>query len=690
MVFGEEYNEMCPVIEKKIKTREAAPWFSTEIREARKRRRLAETKWRKKKTVELRAQYVIARNEVHELIKTTKKQYYSRKIREAGADMNKLTKFFKELLGRNKLVILPECDTDSNLSNKFVTHFDEKIENIYNSFDNQRYIACAFLPEFPFVKMRKFEPVALADIINIVKETKKTYCDNDPFPISDLVDASNFNEIMGIYTKIVNMSLDQAIFPESEKCAIVRPTFKGKGDHQTLDSYRPISNLSFVSKIIETVVQKQFVTHLEQIDVLPINQSAYRRNHSTETALVSVMNDLLTTMDRGKCGILILLDLSAAFDTVVHELLLEDLVMIGVDDDVLQWFKSYLSGRSFKVLVNTAKSKSRKMTRGVPQGSVLGPVLFSVYTIELSWILKRHDVGYKFFADDTQFYFVVENMQNAMEKINNIMTEVKMWMDKKRLKLNGSKTECMLIGTRRTILNFNQFQKLVIGDSEVQMSKMVKNLGFILDQHLTLREQVQNIVKISNLHLRNISFIKKYLDENTLKMLVNNYVITRLDYCNSLYHGLPGCQLKRIQVIFNKAARLIVNKPLWERITPVLIKLHWLPIKARIVFKICVLTYLAINTGKPKYLRDYLIPFNIGTSMEIRHSVDRHRLSEPRVNLELGKRAFINSAPRLYNILPQDIKDSCNINIFKKKLKTHIFGKCFDLDDEVIRDDYKI
>ena len=110
-----------------------------------------------------------------------------------------------------------------------------------------------------------------------------------------------------------------------------------------------------MSKIVETVVQKQFVTHLEQIDVLPRNQSAYRKNHSTETALVSVMNDLLTTMDRGKCGILILLHLSAAFDTVVHELLLEDLVMIGVDDDVLQWFKSYLSGRSFKVLVNTVK-----------------------------------------------------------------------------------------------------------------------------------------------------------------------------------------------------------------------------------------------------------------------------------------------------------------------------------------------
>ena len=126
------------------------------------------------------------------------------------------------------------------------------------------------------------------------------------------------------------------MFPRSEKCACVKPAFKGKGDHQTLNSYRPISNLSFLSKIIELVVHKQLMVHLEKINILPENQSAYRKGHSTETALVSVSNDLLKMLDNGKCGILILLDLSAAFDTVVHELLLEDLVLIGIDDDVLK------------------------------------------------------------------------------------------------------------------------------------------------------------------------------------------------------------------------------------------------------------------------------------------------------------------------------------------------------------------
>ena len=508
--------------------------------------------------------------------------------------------------------------------------------------------------------------------------------------MTDIEEASNFKEIMKVYHKIVNMSLTQAMFPVSEKFAYVKPTIEGKADHQCLNSYRPISNLSFLSKIIESVVHRQLMEHLEKIDVLPENQSAYRKNHSTESALCSVMNDLLKIIDSGKCGILILLDLSAAFDTVVHEFLLEDLVAIGVTEDALKWFESYLSGRKFCVAIAKEESESRQQIRGVPQGSVLGPTLFSIYTIELSWILSKHKVKFKFFADDTQFYFVVENEQLMVQKINNIMAEVKLWMDKKKLKLNEGKTECMMIGTRQALEKFNHFQKLHVNDTEIEMAKTVRNLGFIFDQQLTLRDNVQSIIRTANYHIRNIAFIKRYLDVDSLKMLVNNYVITRLDYCNSLYYELPVYLLKGIQRVFNKAARLIVNKPPWERITPVLIGLHWLPIKARITFKICVLTYLALNEGVPKYLKEYLVSFSIDSKMVLRHSADKHRLHEPRAKLELGKRAYEYAAPRLYNSLPNNVKESGNISIFRKRLKTYLFEQCFDLDTEAIKHPYKI
>ena len=161
------------------------------------------------------------------------------------------------------------------------------------------------------------------------------------------------------------------------------------------------------------------MTYLNTIDVLPENQSAYRKHHSTETALVSVASDILTMMDRGECGIIILLDLSAAFDTVVHESLLDDMEMIGIENDAWKLLKSYLENRSFCVKTENVKSDTKTLNMGVPQGSVLGPVLFSIYTIELSWILKKHGVKFKFFADDTRFYFVVDGIHCTKEKRPN-------------------------------------------------------------------------------------------------------------------------------------------------------------------------------------------------------------------------------------------------------------------------------
>ena len=169
-----------------------------------------------------------------------------------------------------------------------------------------------------------------------------------------------------------------------------------------------------------------------------------------------------------------------------------------------------------------------------------------------------------------------------------------------------------------------------------------------------------------------------------------NYIITRLDYCNSLYHELPAYQLKTLQLAFDRAARLIVGISPRERITPILIDLHWLPIKARIVFKIYVLTYIALNTGKPAYLRNKLNRFTSELGVSIRHLHDPHRLNEPRMNKEIGTRSFKYSAPRLFNRLSRSVKDSGNLKVFKKKLETFLFNGCYDLDTKTITDRYCI
>ena len=170
-------------------------------------------------------------------------------------------------------------------------------------------------------------------------------------------------------------------------------------------------------------------------------------------------------------------------------------------------------------------------------------------------------------------------------------------MIKKKLKLNEKKTECLIIGTKHDITKYDGLKEVSINNEEIVLSRSVRDLGFIIDNNLTCNEQIQTVIKNANFSLRNIACIKKYLDDDSMKKLVHNYIITRLDYCNSLYHELPAYQLKKLQLVFNRAARLIVGISSRERITPVLIDLHWLPIKARIVFKICVLSLPSKGIG---------------------------------------------------------------------------------------------
>ena len=249
-------------------------------------------------------------------------------------------------------------------------------------------------------------------------------------------------------------------------------------------------------------------------------------------------------------------------------------------------------------------------------------------------------------------------------------------MNSKQLKLNDRKTECLLVGKKYDIRRLN-IDKLRLLENEFDVRCPIKNLGVIFDCSLSLNEHINQVTKTAGYHLRNIAFLKKYLDNKTITMLIHSYVISRLDYCNVLYYGLPNYNLKKIQNVFNRAARLIAGIPPRERITPVLIKLHWLPVKARIIFKMCVLTYQALRSGKPGYVRNMLKSFRPNTDVSLRHNDDPYRLEEPRSRSNVGTRAFERSAPRVFNKLPREIKESPNCDIFKKKLKTYIFSDCY-------------
>ena len=491
------------------------------------------------------------------------------------------------------------------------------------------------------------------------------------------------------YSELVNCSFTTGKFPEAEKLSYVRPLIKKGNDPDKFASYRPLYNTSFLSKLIEKAVLSQLSIHINRFKYLPWFQSAYRHLHSVETALCRVHNDLVISKAEGCCSILVLLDLSAAFDTIDRKLLLQDLCDLGITGRAFSLIESYLSFRKFHVTVGDSLSEIGFMQSGVPQGTILGPFLFIIYTASLQYVLDSLGVSYHFYADDTQIYFRITNKQDSIEKLELISIKISAWMTQRKLKLNMGKTEIMMLGSASNLSDMNFGDDVKFGELNIKLNSKVRDLGVVLDENLLSKNQIMSSKRKAIGGLINIAKISPYIDKNLRTQLVHSLVLSQLDFCNSLYYGLPNSDLNTFQMIINSAARVIECLPRFSRvsITPICIQLHFLPLKARIIYKICLLAYKAIKFGAPKYLSELLKPYVTTSELELRST---GRLAEPFLCRAVSvRRSFEYSAPRLFNSLPNSVKEQTSVNGFKSKLKTYLFSVAYDMHSLCINANYR-
>ena len=407
---------------------------------------------------------------------------------------------------------------------------------------------------------------------------------------------------------IINNSLNNSTVPDAFKAAIVKPIpKKSNPDIKEMCNFRPISQLPFLSKVLEKVVAGRLIAHITSYNLLHKFQSAYRSGHSTETALLRVHHDILEALDVGRTCALVLLDLSAAFDCIDHTILLIRLQFAyGIDGKALNWFRSYLTGRTQQVSFQSQTSRVVSVKFGVPQGSVLGPLLYSLYSKPIGEICKRHGMPYHCYADDTQIYCVIKNQvdwASSAKSIEACLSDIKVWMSCNYLQLNDSKTEFIVFGSKRSLSFFGE-PSLVCGSSSIRPSTTIRNLGVFFDRSMSMAQQVHYVVKSCMFHIRNIGRIRKYLNEKAGRTLVHSLVTSRLDYGNCLLYGISGPLLDHLQRCQNAAARLISKKRRFDHITPVLSGLLWLPVAFRPNLKLLMLTYKMLHGMAPVYLSD--------------------------------------------------------------------------------------
>ena len=338
-------------------------------------------------------------------------------------------------------------------------------------------------------------------------------------------------------------------------------------------------------------------------------QSAYRPGHSTETALLKVANDLFLSPNKGNISVLTLLDFSSAFDTIDHPILVHRLhTDFGLTDTVLQWSSSYLTDRTHYVSLSNHCSAFTPVHSGVPRGSVLGPILFTMYIKPLSAIIDSHSIIHHSFADDLQLqiYAPPDRISELLHSMQSCISDVKVWATAKMLKLNDNKTELMLVTSNRTKHLHSLPTSITIGNAPIPFKEYVKKLGFTLDCHLTMNAHVSNIARTCYFELRRLAANCRFLLSTATATLVSAFALSRIDYCNSLLFGSTHDVTSHLQRIQNYAARVILRLPKSSSITIHLKSLHWLPVKVRSTYKIVCLCYHCYSSTAPSYVTGML------------------------------------------------------------------------------------
>ena len=658
----------APTQTKRITIVDTAPWFDKEYRELRKlRRRLEKKAKRPDADIEVKIAYRDACSDCTSLATAKKKTFFSNVIEKSGKNPKTLYKLVNSALDRNQEKPLPDYTSDLyQLAEDFNDYFVKKIESIRAIMpENQK---ASTHNEAPQTLLYDFKLTTEDEIKEIIAESGLKCSPSDLLPLKLLKD--NLDSILPYLVELVNLSLKTGSV-DGVKDADIIPLLKGDTlDPNVLKNFRPVSNLTFIGKLIERVVLRRLNEHMT-INRLHIpEQSAYKKNHSTETILVRIWNDLLVASEEKSATVVMMLDLSAAFDTVDHGLLLKILRNeIGLRGRVLNWFTSFLCGRSQRIRLGKATSDDIVIQFGVPQGSVLGPVLFNIYIRSIYGYVQALNFVIHGYADDHQIMktFRLSEQGTVLGcELKKCFELTKLWMSQYFLKMNDAKTQIIIFGPPKVLRDITIGGINLDDGVSIRFINTVKNLGVNMDSALTMAAQVTGLKQRCFRTLRNIRKIRYLLNTDHLKQVVNSLVVSCLDYCNVLYYGVSGRLYHQLQLIQNACAKAITGKYKHDHLGDTLNELHWLNIRKRVLFKIALLAYKAINGYAPDYLQNLFSYSHHGHSL---------KLLVPDYKLErYGRRSFSYTGPRLFNALPLHLTSSPTTASFKSSLKTFLFG----------------
>lgn len=672
-VFTNLYNQCFPCVKKINKKKIKKPWITFGLLNSINRKHNLYSKYVKTPNDANKKKYVDYKNILIRTLRLAKQKFYDNLFQSVKGDIRKTWTHINELLGRGKKHSIPTemfHEGSSLLSNKqkaecFNKYFiglpakiSREIPTVPQSF--HEYLQ----PNIDNASLF-FRPTSVLEIINFVSSLKSSKSSG-----SDDIAPRVIKECIYYFVDplcfVFNNSLSQGIVPSKLKVAKVVPVYK-KDDKKNIVNYRPIALLPIFSKILEKIVYKRLNEFLLMKNVLIPQQFGFRKHFSTSMGVFNLLNYIIKSFDDGNFCLGIFLDLSKAFDTIDHGILLSKLEHYGVRGVALSWFRSYLQDRTQFVMINGVKSLSGNIHYGVPQGSVLGPLLFLIYINDV--VNSSNLFMYSLFADDTSLLMTHKNIVTLMSSANVEIKRLLAWFCCNKLLLNVSKTKCIIFRSKGKIIPDN-VDILNVGGHNVVRSEHVQFLGVTIDEHLSWKPHLESVCTKVSRGVGVICRLRYFLPDAILKTLYTSIVLPYLTYCNVAWGNTFKTYIEKLKVLQKKILRIITNSTFRHPSKPLFIQLKLLPLDDLVAFN-CLIFMFKLHFC-PQYcqLKDL---FALNSQVHNYNTRQRNLIHRPYVRTNVSLNSFRTTCIKEWNQLPAEIKNCTTLYRFKVQCKKYLF-----------------
>lgn len=676
LFFHEILNIHAPLRHKRTR-KYPIPWITPYIKQLMKNR-----DFHKKQSIKHASQthwvkFQAARNKVNIEMRNAKSKFFCDRIEDCvnNVDPKKSWSLINTLLGKNikstnisELLVNDTVISDPKLIaesfNEYFINIGPKLaaeSNIDSAGDDPQINDCAgFSPDSCF-RFSQIDVVSVALTLKNLKASKATGLDKIPAKILKL----SSDIIAPSLTAIFNLSLVTGIFVHDWKFARVSPIFKSD-DRRKRENYRPISILPIISKVFEKEVFRQVYTYLTKNSLLSNFQSGFRPKHSTLSALIQMCDEWLESMDNGKLTGVIFLDIRKAFDSINHGVLLKKMNdCFGISDMELRWFGSYLSDRTQQCFVNGQMSSPKQIICGVPQGSIMGPLLFLLYINDMPDCLKSTIPC--LYADDTQIFSSSHDSVELIANLNSDLTNVHNWLAKNKLQIHPAKSKLMFIGSSYSLNNKLCDHPVLVNNVPIPRIKTQKCLGVDIDENLSWEKHVETICKKAGAGIGVIRRIKPFVPHDILQSIYKALVQPYFDYCSPLWDTCGKLLKDKLQKFQSRAARVITGASYEVRSADVLEALSWEILNVRRSKAKSILMYKILNDHTAPSLKKLFIRRNEKQHFYNLRNSDTD-LSLPKPKREFLKRSFKYSGAMLWNDLTYDDKLAGSLYSFKRRI----------------------